>query len=335
MAKTHNVLIPLLAATALVAVGCGSSDPKAVPSNGVAVVASQTITKADFDRLIEQAKRTAKQQKRDFPKAGTPEYATLRRQALDFLIQRAEFEQEAEKLGIKITDKQIDERLKQLKDQFYEGKEERYQKAISDLGLSDEQVRNDVRAQLIEEKIFEKITAAVKISDKQIQDHYNKNKQQYQQAASRDVRHILVKTKKTADDLHRQLTNGGNFAALAKKHSQDPGSKGQGGKLTVTRGQTVPEFDKVAFSLKKGELAKPVKTQYGWHIIEALTEVKAATTTPFAQVKEAIRQQLLQQERTQAMRDWVEDTKADYADEIGYQVGYEPPKTDTTATTTG
>ena len=69
------------------------------------------------------------------------------------------------------------------------------------------------------------------------------------------MRHILVKTKAKADALHQQIENGGNFANLAKKNSEDPGSKSQGGKLTVSQGQTVPPFDKAAFSLDKNELS--------------------------------------------------------------------------------
>ena len=91
------------------------------------------------------------------------------------------------------------------------------------------------------------------------------------------------------------------------------------------------EFDKAAFALKVNELSKPVKTQYGWHIIQALTSIKKSTTTPLGQVRTAIRQQLLQQKKQDAMKTWVDDTSKSFAKKTTYQVGYAPPAT--TATT--
>jgi len=167
-----------------------------------------------------------------------------------------------------------------------------------------------------------------------VRKYYNEHKSQYEQPATRDVRHILVNNEKLADQLYAQLKGGADFAALAKKYSKDPGSAAQGGKLTISKGQTVAEFDKAAFALKTNELSKPIKTQYGWHIIQPLSAVRAANQTPFSQVKASIRQQLLQEKRNKAMTDWVDKTKKDFCDgRIAYQEGYKP-KTDPCATLT-
>ncbi|HKH30354.1 MAG TPA: peptidylprolyl isomerase [Gaiellaceae bacterium] len=320
---------------ALLLAGCGGSDSKSsedVPDDAVAVVGDKEVSKQQFDALIAQAKASAQQQKRSFPKAGTPEFKNLQNQGLEYLIRRAEFEQKADDMDVKISDKQVDERLEQLKKQFYGGDDKKFKSSLKKLLLTEDQVRSDVRAQLLEEQLYKKVTEDLKVSDKEIQDFYNKNKSQYQQASTREVRHILVKTKQKADALYSQLESGGDFAALAKKNSEDPGSKAQGGKLTVSKGQTVPPFDKAAFSLDKNEISKPIKTQYGWHIIQPLSEVKKATTTPLPQVKEAIKQQLLSEKKTKEMREWIDGLKDDF--DIAYQVGYAPPKTDTTATQT-
>jgi parvulin-like peptidyl-prolyl isomerase len=335
--KTSRFTLIALAVVlgALLLAGCGGSDSKSsedVPDDAVAVVGDKEVSKKQFDALIAQAKASAQQQKRSFPKAGTPEFKNLQNQGLEYLVRRAEFEQKADDMDVKISEKQVDERLEQLKKQFYGGDDKKFKASLKKLLLTEDQVRNDVRAQLLEEQLYKKVTEDLKVSDKEIQDFYNKNKSQYQQASTREVRHILVKTKKKADALYSQLQSGGDFAALAKKNSEDPGSKAQGGKLTVSKGQTVPPFDKAAFSLDKNEISKPIKTQYGWHIIQPLSEVKKATTTPLPQVKEAIKQQLLSEKKTKEMREWIDGLKDDF--DVAYQVGYAPPKTDTTATQT-
>jgi parvulin-like peptidyl-prolyl isomerase len=150
------------------------------------------------------------------------------------------------------------------------------------------------------------------------------------------VRHILVNNKKLADQLYAQVVaaKGSNFGSLAKKYSKDPGSAKNGGKLTVSKGQTVPQFDKVAFSLKTNEISKPVHTQYGWHIIQALSAIKPAKTTPLAQVSASIKSQLQTTKKTDAMNKWVANVKKEFAKKVRYQAGYEPSTTATTSTDT-
>jgi len=129
------------------------------------------------------------------------------------------------------------------------------------------------------------------------------------------------------------VTHGGNVAARAKKYSTDPSSKDSGGKMTISKGRQVPEFDKVAFALKPHEVGKPVKSTYGWHVIEALTPITKQTTTKLSEVRAAIRQQLLQQKKQDEMRKWVDDTQKDFKSKTSFQVGYEPPATTNAATT--
>jgi parvulin-like peptidyl-prolyl isomerase len=335
-------LIALLAVglfAALFATACGSSDPS-VGANDVAVVGDETISKAQFDELIDRARENYERNKQEFPAAGTAQYVALRRQAMQFLVQRAQFEQKAKELGLEITEADVDKQMLTIKSQYFgkNGKcdaacEKKYAAEIEKQGVTNEQVREDVRASVVQNKIYENVTKDVTVSDKDIEEYYKKNKQNYVQPASRDVRHILVKKKGKADSLAGQVTRA-NFAALAKQHSEDPGSKKQGGKLPISKGRQVPEFDKAAFALDVGEISRPVKTTYGWHIILALTAIKKEKTTPLSEVRHAIRQQLLQQEKTEAMKDWVEETQKNFEENTTYQVGYEPPaSTDATPTT--
>jgi parvulin-like peptidyl-prolyl isomerase len=332
--KISRLAILLCALVSIALAGCGGGGDDTVPTDAVAVVDGKEIAKTDYNALIAQAKKSYKNQKRDFPKAGSQEFQTLKNQAVQFLVQREQFEQEADNLDVNVTDKQVNARLAQIQKQYFGGDKAKYEKQLKEQGLSDKQVRNDIRAQIVSEKIFAQVTKDVKVTDKQIEDYYNKNKAQYSQPESRDVRHILVKTKAKANALEAQLKAGASFAALAKKFSEDTGSKANGGKLTISKGQTVAPFDKAAFELKKNAISKPVKTEFGYHIIQPLSDTKPAKVTPLKEVKASIRQQLAQTKKNEAMTKWVDELKKDYKDKISYAVGFSPPPGATGTTST-
>ena len=145
---------------------------------------------------------------------------------------------------------------------------------------------------------------SLQISDDMLKEQYQANIQQYQVPNQVRVQHILFRTvgktdaeveeiKKKAEDVLKQAKKGAKFDELAKKYSEDPGSKDKGGDLSwIRQGQTVPEFEKTAFSLAPGQISDLVKTQYGFHIIKVL-EKETAHTKPFEQVKDSIRAPLL------------------------------------------
>ena len=355
-------LILCFAALVLLAAACGGSGgPKKGSSDSVAVVGGKAITKADWDALMTQTRRNFAATKRKFPAPGTVALANLKTNATQFLIQSSEYQQEADKLGVKVGDKDVNARLAQIKKQYYGNPagqptataaqmDKRYNAALKQQGFTDTEVRAGIKLQLIREKVFKKVTAGVTVSDNDIKAYYDKHKSQYEtpaQPESRDVRHILVKKKALADSIYAQLqANPGKFAQLAKKYSIDTSSKVNGGTLPggAIKGRTVPPFDKVAFSIKTNVISKPVHTQFGWHIIEATGPIKPGTPakpTPLAQVKESIRQQLLSTKRNDVMNKWLDGVKKSYCKRIGYQVGYAPPpgqdpckiKTSTTGTT--
>jgi len=338
-------LILSCAALVLLVAACGSGGgPKDVPSDAVAVVGDESISKADWDALMTQTRRNFEATKRQFPKAGTVALANLKTNATQFLIQSSEYKQEADKLDVKVSDKDVDARLAQIKKQYYGNPpgqptasaaemEQRYQAALKQQGFTDEEVRDGIELQLIREKVFQKVTADTKVSDDDIKAYYDKHKAQYEtpaQPESREVRHILVKKKALADSIYQQLqANPSKFPTLARRYSTDTSSKVNGGKLPTPaiKGRTVPSFDEAAFSLKTNEISKPVRSRYGWHIIQPLGPVKPGTPakpTPLAQVKEAIRQQLLSTNRNTEMQKWLDGIKKSYCKRIGYQPGYAP-----------
>ncbi len=145
---------------------------------------------------------------------------------------------------------------------------------------------------------------SAQISDQDLQAQYQQNIQQYQVPNRVHAEHILFMTvgktdaevaeiKQKAEDALKQAKKGANFGDLARKYSEDPGTKEKGGDLGwIVQGQTVPEFEKAAFSLPKGAISDLVRTQYGFHIIKVLDKESAHTRT-FDEVKESIKAPLV------------------------------------------
>ena len=328
MKRSLALAAAALASVTLVVAGCGGSDE--VPTNAVAVVDGSTVTRAALDELLTRAKLSYAAQKRSFPKAGTSEYQTLQTQAVAYLVQRQEYASEAEKLGIQVKDTQIAKKVGQVRKQYFSDNQAKFVQGLKAQGYTEATLREELRSQLLTEGIYDKVTAAAKVTDADVKSYYAKNKANYSVPESRAVRHILVKTKAEADRIRAELVSGGDFAALAKANSLDPGSKDQGGKLTVSKGQTVAPFDKAAFSLETNEVSKPVKTQFGYHIIQPLAAVKAGSVTPLSQVQDQIRTQLVSQKKNDAVNDWVANVEKEYKGKVQYAVGFEPPDTSTT-----
>ena len=157
-----------------------------------------------------------------------------------------------------------------------------------------------------------KIQSGVQVKQDDLQAYYNAHRDQYRVAEQVKVSHILIKTplagadgkvdekgvaeaQKRAEDLLKQLKAGANFEELAKKNSEDPGSAKQGGSLGwIGKGRTVPEFEKAAFSLPKGQMSDLVKSSYGFHIIRVDDKQDAHMKT-LEEVKAEIEPQVKQQ----------------------------------------
>lgn len=166
----------------------------------------------------------------------------------------------------------------------------------------------------------DKVAAQIPISQDDLQRYYEEHRDEYRVADRVNVRHILIKTplpgpdgkvdqkgvdaaRQKAEDILKQLKSGGNFAALAKKYSQDPGSATNGGSLGwIVKGQTVPEFEKAAFSLAKGETSGVVQSSYGFHIIH-VDDKENAHVKSLDEVKDQITSAIRQQQGVQAADD--------------------------------
>lgn len=184
---------------------------------------------------------------------------------------------------------------------FYATHKTRYQNSIPE--------KRQVRYFLISEKDAEN---KVTVTPTELEQYYRDHQDQYRTPDRVKVRHILIQTPKPgpdgkidqkgvdaarakAEDILKQIKAGTDFAELAKKNSDDPGSKEQGGELGwIVKGQTVPEFEKAAFGMNKGQTSDLVQTSYGFHIIQT-EDKEVAKVKSLAEVKDSIEQTLKQQ----------------------------------------
>jgi len=349
--QKHTFRISMLVASALLFAaflaacgGGGSSD--SVSSNDVAVVGGTDITKQQYAQLLAQAKLSFKQNGRAFPKQGTTEYEAVKAQVMNLLVQAEEREQKAKDLGVVVTDKQVTNRLNQIKKQYFGGNQKKYLAGLKQQQVTEAQVRTSIRQQLIATALENRVVKDVAVTDSEVHDYYLQHSQDYAQPQSRDVRYILVKSQPLAQSLYAQLKNAPTktWCTLAKKYSQDPGSKQSCGTGNFSKGQTVPEFDQVLFSAPTNQVHAPIhNSQYGWFVIEPTSTVHPRKVTPEKTVSAQIKQTLISSKKQQAVSDWMNELSKSYCKgKVSYQAGYTPnpdpctpASTTTGATTTG
>jgi parvulin-like peptidyl-prolyl isomerase len=328
--------------------GSSASDSKKVPTTAVAVVDTETIPRTKLDTLMTQVCQQYKAAKKACPKPGTAASKQLQQTFVAQLVQQAEFDEAGKQLKVAIKPADVTSSLQKLKLQYAKGTngkvdEAKWKKVLSDNHTTEANVLDNIRDGLLRQAIYNNLTKNVTVTDKQVQAYYTKNKANYSQPASRVVRHILVKDKALADKIYQQLsTSDAKFAQLAKKYTIDTGSKKNGGKLgAIQKGQTVPAFDKVAFSTPTGKVAKPVKSTYGWHVIEATADTVPASLRPLGKaLKAQIRSTILSTKKQSVANKWFTTFQKKIEKNVRYAPNLAPPKTtstaaSTTATTTG
>ena len=162
-------------------------------------------------------------------------------------------------------------------------------------------------------------------TEEEVRAYYDENKEtQFTQPEQRCIRHILFNKDQEdlANDVKGEIEDGGDFAALAKEHSQDPSNKDAGGDLgCVPKGQFVPEFDDAAFGAEEGELLGPVETEFGFHLIE-VTEIRPEGETPFEEVAPQIEEQITAEQQAGEFQSWVEGELE--SRNVEYLPGYDP-----------
>jgi parvulin-like peptidyl-prolyl isomerase len=283
----------------------------------VAKVNGQAIKKDDLLKGAQVVQMQLAQ--RGQPVALTPD---VYRRVLDELIGITLLQQEAKAQHIGPTEQELDQQVAARKKQF--PSEDVYQKALKQTGLTEALLRQQTRDQLAVQKYVETqvISKTAPVSDQATKDFYDKNKDQIHSPDRMHLRHILVAVKTTAtpaekekakakaEDLHKQIVGGADFAKLAAANSDDPTSKVRGGDLDwVAAGQAPPAMEKAAMALKPNEISPVVESPYGYQIIQLL-ERQAAAQVPYEQVKDRIGMMLKQKQAQESVQARIKELKA-------------------------
>jgi peptidyl-prolyl cis-trans isomerase C len=296
----------------------GPEPVKPVPAqlpDAMARVNGETISKTDFDRAV-----TALEARNGGP-VPAPQRDRVFRDVLDQLVAYRLLMQESRARKLAAADAEVDARIKEIQAQF--PSEDAFKQMLTSRKTTIDQVREDIRQDITVQKLIEsEIADKVAVKPEQVTDFYTKNPDQFKQPERVRASHILIMVPKGSDEaaktaartkaaeILKDVKAGKDFAALAKQHSQDPGSAQNGGDLGFfQQGQMVGPFNDAAFTLTPGTVSDLVETEFGFHIIK-VAEKQTARTVPLEEVRPQLEQYLQRQNREQQTDAFVNGLKA-------------------------
>jgi foldase protein PrsA len=319
----RKLLSVAVAATILTgATGCSlvSKTEEGKKNEVVAKVGKEKITKAELDKSFAPFMSQIEMEKgKDY--ANTNEgQGYIKDQKIAYLDQMTQEKlilQKGKELNLLPDDKAVEDKTNEMLNSSVQaaGGQEKFNEQIKTaLNMSFDEykvvVKNYMKVQLTEEKLYENAAKDVTVSDEEAKTYYNENLYNYTEKPNKlYFSHILVNDTAEADKVKKELDGGADFAATAKKYSQDPGSKDNGG--AYAEGLEYANLDESflvgALSQPVGKIGAPVKGSYGYHIIK-VTKKEEYPAKPFDNVKAEIKQSLLGEKKSEvyskALEEW-------------------------------
>ena len=334
-------LAVVLILLAVVAVGCGGGLPK----NAVAKVGTVLITQDQFDKqqtaFVDAGKAPDKSRQ---PK----EWKSFQQGVTEYLVMMEVLKQKAPSSDVTVTDAEVTAQLDTIR-RMFQGDEAKFAAALQAQKLTLAQLTQNIHDQLLFSKMQALVFTDITVTEEEAQSYYDSHKADYVQPESRTARHILIApvqpgangaatatptaadwdaAKSEAEKVRSEILNGADFASEASKYSDDASTKDSGGSLgSVPRGQLVPALEQAVFSLNKGDLSQPIKTQDGYHIIQ-VTEITPQKQLSYDEAKESVKAGLLSQMQAQAWASWLSKAESELG--VSYRAGLQPAATTTT-----
>lgn len=310
---------------------------------------SGKVTQKEIDTYMDFLKN---QDPASIPEKTDPQYTVLQQNLLDSIIVMKIIESYAEKNNINVSEKEVADEISALI-KNYES-EAAFEKDLKDKNLSRSFLNEQVKSQLLRDKVFAQATKDVAVSDEETKKYYDDNAETLFMVPEQvKVSHILIKfaipegaelndtikaeAKTKITDIQEQLNNGADFAELAKQYSEDTASAVNGGDIGfISKGQTVPEFEEAAFALEVGQVSGIVESTFGYHIIKCI-EKQSPYVKTYDEVKDTIKSYLLNNEQLVVWEDFVYSLvdKAGIVYSSSLKGQLLEPRTTTTDTTEG
>ncbi len=324
----------------LLLVGCAPAPPASNVESGarkVVVFDGGEVTEGEVREAVERL-NTASSAAGGAPKRdiepGSPQFEAAKRQVVPQLLAFSLAKAYARENGIEVSKEEVQEEIDQTKKEVAQqagtagrkgDPEEFFQDALKQFGFTEASFRDEVRTALLVRKVQEEAVGDVEPTEEEVSDFYEENKAtQFTIPERRCMRHILFTEdeEEEAEDVKDQLENGGDFAELAKEYSQDPGSRERGGDLGCQpEGGFVRAFEDAAFEAREGEIVGPVKTDFGYHLIE-VTDIQPQEETPLEEAAPRIEERISQQRQATDFDAWIRDQLEER--NVKFLPGYDP-----------
>ncbi len=283
------------------------------------VTAKVNGTDITKDVILRELEKTIQSYKDRGMKLTPDQVKTAAKKAIDDEISRTLLVQKGEELGISVTPDALNKKLGAIKASFKS--DAVFEHTLADSGLTMEQYKKELQADLVMDQVIKKeVEPKVQISEKELRAYYDANPNKFRTQDKVRASVILIKippkspaakeheARKKLESIRKRIESGTDFAAMARKFSQDSLASKGGDLGFFGKKQMLPAFSKRAFAMKVGELSEIFQTKHGLHILK-VTDRKPGETRSFESEKEKIRQNLLDKKLVQATRNYVENLK--------------------------
>ncbi len=305
----------------------GQNQPSEPPeaTGPIATVDGEKIPAEAFNDEIEKVSKTGK-----FP---PPLLHKFKGRLIDRLIDQRLIDDAIDSASIEVSEEEVDKKLEQVRSEFDQAAEQSQgqgqqrpgslEQVASQYGIGEGELRDSIRRSIAIEKLLVEREDVELPTDKEVRKFYDENQKQFTRPDQVHVRHILVRVQPKADEAtwkeakdeiaelrKKVVEESTDFATLAKEKSDGPSAKKGGDVGFIGRDQFDENFTDAAFDLEKGDISEPVKTKYGWHIIE-LVDRRESKTVEFDEIKDRLTKQLKNKRVHEQLQSYVKKLRED------------------------